>query len=329
MPTRTFLETPHSDEEAVLPGPPPPIAETIVDLANGPVRATDVARLSDLDRHEARVLGEAWPLLPEAHRISILREMELLAEGRLELTFGRALRIAVEDDSATVRQLAVAGLWEDERDDLLAMLLGLVESDPSQDVRAEAARTLGPYADRAAAGDLDEDAHVAIFGLLTSVAEDELTPYGVRRKALESVGVFGREPAVMELIEDAYDSDDQGMRASAIYAMGRSLDPRWFGTILDELPSPEAELRYEAARAAGAFGDDRAVPDLSLLAEDLDMEVRQAAIAALGAIGGRSAVQVLRRLAEASEAGDTELIDAALEEAAIVQELVRPGPGPA
>ena len=316
MHTPTFPEPPlNGDEAAAVETPPPPIAETIDALRQGPVRATEVARLSDLGREDARAVGGAWPSLPEETRIAVVRAMGELAEERVDLAFGRVLRLALDDASAAVRQLAVAALWEDDRRDLLERFRQLAVHDPSQDVRAEAAAALGRFADQAVSGELDEEASEELRGTLTELAEDVGTPHGVRRRALESVGVFGREESVRRVILDAYDEDDQGLRGSALYAMGRSLDPRWLGTILDDLESPEAELRYEAARAAGALGDDGAVPDLGQLALDPDVEVRHAAIAALGEIGGRAALRVLRALAEEPEEADADAIDAALEEA--------------
>lgn len=327
MPTPTFPEPLLNDEEAVVETPPPPFAETVANIRAGPVRAVDVARLSDLSREDARLLARIWPALPEQSRVAIVREMDSLAEERVDLIFGRALRIALADDSAVVRQVAVAALWEDDRADLLEMLLEMVTDDPSQDVRAEAARTIGPFAERAVAGDLDEDLAERLRLTLIELAADDTTPYGVRRQALESVGVFGREDDVRACILDAYESDDQGLQASALYAMGRSLDSRWLGTVMDELRSPEAELRYDAARAAGFLGDDRVVPDLSQLSLDADDEVRHAAIAALGEIGGRAAVRVLLELAEDASPADLELIEAAVEEAASATEPLRVGGG--
>jgi len=274
-----------------------------------------VARLSDLGREDARALARAWPALPEATRVAVVREMGELAEERVDLTFGRALRFALDDESPAVRQLAVAALWEDDREDLLDRFLRLIADDPSQDVQAEAAGALARYADQAAAGDLDDATGKALRDALTELARDEATPFGVRRRALESVGVFGREERVRRVIRDAYEGEEQSLRGSALYAMGRSLDPRWLATVLDELQSPEAELRYEAARAAGSLGDDRAVPELGQLALDPDVEVRHAAIAALGKIGGRGALRVLRALVEEPDEADAEVIDAAPEEA--------------
>ena len=53
--------------------------------------------------------------------------------------------IASLDVLPEVRRLAIEGLWEDERLDLMRRLITLLESDPSDMVRAAAATSLGRY----------------------------------------------------------------------------------------------------------------------------------------------------------------------------------------
>ena len=318
MPTPMFPEpNPEPTESARADSPggsPSSVAAALAALRRGTVRASDVAALSDLSRQATAVLAGEWPSLPEPTRVAIVREMDELAEERIDLNFARALRVALDDESPVVRQLAVTALWEEERGDIVDRLQALAATDPSEDVRAEAAKGLGRFAEQAVAGDLDGTLGERLQAGLTALAADEATPYGLRRRALESVGVFGGEE-INRLIRAAYDSDEQGFQASALFAMGRSLDPRWLEIVFRELASPEAELRFEAARACGAFGDDRAVPELARLADDPDTEVRHAAIAALGQVGGRAAVRVLRGLADVARESDVDLVDAALEEA--------------
>lgn len=323
MPT-PMSPVPPPDPDAEAPSPPVALAETLAPLAAGPIRATDVARLSDLSREAAVEFEAAWPGLPDEARVAVVRQMDDLAEERIELQFGRALRVALADVSPVVRQLAVAALWEDDGADLVDRLLDLEASDPSEDVRAAAADVLGRVAERAVAGGVDEQTGRRVRTALAELAGDETAAYGPRRRALESVGVFADDD-VRGLIRAAYEAGDQGLQASALRAMGRSHDPRWRELVLDELRSPEAELRYEAARASGTLGDDRAVPELSELAQDEDAEVRFAAIAALGQIGGRAALRVLRALTEEADDAEAELIAEAIEEAAGELEPLRVG----
>lgn len=261
------------------------------------------------------MLAAAWPGWPEETRLTLVRRMAKLADDRIELNFGRALRVAVDDESARVRQLAVAALWEDEGSDLIELFLGLLGNDPSQDVRAAAAAGLWRFAAAADAGELDGETGNRIRAAMRDVVCDERSPYTLRRRCLESVAAFSRDPAIWGLIEDAYASDEPGLRASALVAMGRNMSHRWLDAVLAELESGDVELRYEAARASGELGDVRAVPGLAELTHDADADVRNAAITALGQVGGQAAVRVLRGLARDAGEDEQDRIEAAIEEA--------------
>jgi HEAT repeat protein len=281
----------------------------------GDLSHTRVARLSDLSRDEARALSEAWLSIPEETRAELVRRCDELSEERIDVNFRRALRIGLDDPSPVVRQLAIAGLWEDESGDLLERLDTMLREDPSPDVRAEAARSLERFSSQAAAGELGTDAADRLKASLLRAANSDEAAYGVQRRALEALGPFGAEPAVAAVLTDAYDSGDHGLQCSAIYAMGRSLQARWLPAILAELESEEPELRFEAARAAGALGASDALPVLLEAARDDDAEVRHAAIGAIGQIGGRGAIRALERLSEDAGEADLELIEATIEDA--------------
>lgn len=285
-------------------------------LATDPPRTPDLVALSDLDRAGGEVVRSAWLHFPVDTRAAIVRRLDELLEERIDLDFGRVLRVALDDSSAVVRQLAVSASWDDDNDDLLDRLLELFRHDPSPDVQAAAAEQLGRYTERAETGDLDAIAGERLRVALHDVLADLALPPIVRRRALEAVAPFASDASVRGLIEEALDSEEAGMRASALYAMGRSMDARWLDILADELESDDGELRYEAARACGTIGGDRVLPALAALTDDHDAEVRHAAIAALGRIGGRGAVRVLEQLLTEASETDAEMIEAAIDEAA-------------
>ena len=103
--------------------------------------------------------------------------------------------------------------------------------------------------------------------------------------------------------------------------MGASADPEWLPTIIEEMHSEDSEMRFEAATAAGAIGDEDVVPELSGLTVDDDPEVQEAAIGALGQIGGPAARSVLHSVA--SDQQDERVLDAvadALSEADFIED---------
>jgi HEAT repeat protein len=300
------------------------LTEAISAFRQGDLSQTQVARLSDLSRVNARELAAAWESIPEGNRIALVRRFDELSEERVELNFGRALKVALRDESAVVRQLAVAGLWEDESSELLDRLRDILETDESPDVRAQAATALERFASKAIVGSLDESVASDLRDSLRRSVVDPATPYVIQRRALESLGPYAGDPEISTLISEAYDSEDHGLQCSALYAMGRSQDSRWLPTILAQLESDDPEIRFEAARSAGLLGSADALPVLLQAARDEDAEVRHTAIGAIGQIGGRGAVRALERLAEDAGEADLELIESAIEDVNALMEPLQP-----
>ena len=276
-----------------------------------------------MSRADARGFALAWPQFPEETRLSVLRRLAELAETNVEHLFGRAYRVALTDASPVARQLAVSALWEDEGSDLVERFAKLLESDSSSDVRAEAAAALGRFAELATYETLNEQDAGLVKRALYAAAFTGDQPDHVRRRALESISIFGDLAETRTLISEFFDSDDTATRASAIFAMGRSLDRRWLPTVIAELGSDDSEIRYEAARAAGELGHVDAVEALSALVRDPDPEIRHAAIISLGKIGGPGSVRILRALVDASLEADAEIIEDALAEASLGNEMIR------
>ena len=300
------------------------LALAISAIRDGDLSQTQVARLSDLSRNNARVLAAAWESIPEENRIDLVRRFDELSEERVDLNFGRALRVALNDRSAVVRQLAVAGLWEDESSELLDRLRDILQNDESPDVRAQAAAALERFSSKAVVGSLDESVASDLRDSLRRSAIDAGAPYAVQRRALESLGPYAADPEISSLISEAFNSEDHGLQCSALYAMGRSQDARWLPTILVQLESEDPEIRFEAARAAGLLGSADALTVLLQAARDEDAEVRHVAIGAISQIGGRGAVRALERLAEDAGEADLELIQSAIDDVNTLIEPLQP-----
>jgi HEAT repeat protein len=101
--------------------------------------------------------------------------------------------------------------------------------------------------------------------------------------------------------------------------MGRSCDRRWRDIILEELQNRDPAMRYEAALAAGGLMLKGAVPLLSGLLDDADVQVRDASIWALGQIGGAQARQVLLSAYEGADEDTQAILEEALAEQALLE----------
>lgn len=291
------------------------LASTIDAIVGGDFSRSRLVALSDLDRSKAAFLRQHWLDIPPTERNALLLALSELAEESLDFNFNRVYRVALGDPDPVIRQLAIVDLWEDEGGDLPRIYVRLLQDDPSDDVRAAAAGALATVSDAVADGEsdvLDADELIELFG---SLIEDAAESPSVRRRSLGAVAAFSKVPRIDELIRLALNDDDQAVVAGAVFAMGRTASDKWIPDLLEFMQSEDAELRFEAARAAGLIGEADTVPELSELVYDSDAEVRAAAIEALGLIGGPAAIRVLRQVEQDEDIEDPESVDDALEAA--------------
>ena len=274
-----------------------------------PVRATALAPLSDLSRGQMQLFRETWAALTTERRLELARELVEQAEANVRLNFCAILRDCLDDGDEQVRKLAIEGLWEDCRPNLVGPLISLLSEDPSVDVRTAAAISLGRFVLMGELGDVSETVALQAAEALRSAWFRPNEENEVRRRALEGMAYTG-DPAVRDLIQGAYYDEDALMRQSAIFSMGRSVDRRWSKPVLTELASHDAAMRFEAASAAGELGLTAAVQPLIQLLDDPDSSVREASALALGKIGGPEARRALQACVES---GDERLVQAAEE----------------
>lgn len=291
------------------------VASLMTKLVHDPSSLTtgDLFVLSDLSRSDMEIVEEALPRIRVEHRRQLLRGLIESALEMVELDLGRLLRIALHDDDPDVRQLALAGLWEDQSPDLVGVFVQMMMKDSVVAVRAAAAAALGSFV---LAGELDEiDTALAmrIEQALLEVLHNEAEPLEVQCRALESVA-YSSETGLHQLIEDAYYSPHSDMQLSAVIAMGRSADTRWRGLVRAELSNTDPAMRVAAAAACGELEAKSATKELVVLLDDDDKEVQRAAISALGRIGGKDVRSVLRELANSDDDDIAEAADEALEE---------------
>lgn len=268
--------------------------------------------LSDVNRQELQQFATVWQTLSADKRGRVTLAMAELAEERIEADFSRIFRYLLDDENAPVRANAINGLWEEQDPALATQLIGALRSDPAAIVRAAAAEGLGRFLflaeTKRAPAALGDEIETALLAVIRS--DDETL---VRRRAIESIAFLGTE-TVRDIIAAAYASDDAKMRATAVFAMGRSADPYWKRTTAQELFSPDPQMRFEAARAVGELEFRAAVPRLIDLASDPDREVQSAALTSLGQIGGKEARRALIAVIESQDPVAAEIAQDALDE---------------
>jgi HEAT repeat protein len=257
-----------------------------------PLVPSRLINFSTLSAEELILFIEAWAKIGLERRRQIVSQLVEIAEGEPKLNFDDIFLACLNDPDGIVRVRAIAGLWECENHSIIDIFISMLREDRQESVRATAAQALGRFALLAELGKLRPNDSAKVEKALIMVIDDLEEKLEVRRRAVEAIASLNL-PKITDIIQEAYQSGDDRMRVSAIYAMGRNGDPAWLPTLLKELENPDTEMRFEAVGACGGLGEEEAVPYLVRLIHDLDIQVQQYAIAALGEIGGNEAEAAL------------------------------------
>ena len=94
---------------------------------------------------ELAPLKEVWAKVPSQRRQSLLEDLEELADADTLVSFEEIGRLALTDEAAKVRALAIRLLWDVQERKLAPTYLQMLENDPDVEVRATAATALGTY----------------------------------------------------------------------------------------------------------------------------------------------------------------------------------------
>ena len=275
-----------------------------------PLAADTIYGLSDLNADDLKRLSAVWGGISLERRRSLIHRLIETAETNFDMDFGAVTRLALTDLDDEIRATAVEATWTDESPDMLRRLIALASGDIAETVRAAAVSALGQFILLGELGKFDTMLTRQAENVALKLYHDETESIDVRRRALEAIANCSRE-GVSEMIDESYEADDVRMRASALFAMGRSCDPKWAQVVLRELDSDDPEMRYEAARAAGELELHEAIPQLARLLDGDDREVMEMAVWSLGEIGGNQAQRLLDNLIEqAEEEGDDALVEA-------------------
>ncbi len=273
-----------------------------------------VFRLSDMSPGDFEQFRRDWSEVSEDRRAALVRHMADIAEENYLVDFTPVFAYLFDDTYPSVRQAALDGVWDATGTNLIRPIVAMLQNDAHVGVRAAAARALAHYVLLAEWGQISAGAVAPVVDALLAEYDRPNAPLEVKRAALEAVA-SSNHPRVPDLIQDAYDDAPNDLQLSALFAMGLTADRRWLTILDDEMQSPSADFRAEAARAAGGLGSADSIDALEGLLSDEDIEVATAAVYALGQIGGDRATELLSRLAEDPDYEELyDVIDEALEE---------------
>jgi HEAT repeat protein len=301
------------------------ISDILAEVADveKPLAAESIYRLSSLNEEDLKTVQAKWGAIDVERRRTLVQRVAETSETNFDMDFTLFTRIALTDLDDEVRESAIESAWNDESPDMATRLMAMASGDIAENVRAAAIAALGNTILLGELGKFDSQVARRAENVALKLYNDPNESLEVRRRALEAIANSSRE-GVSEMIEDAYDADDTKFKASAIFAMGRSCDQKWSKTVLRELRSEDAELRFEATRSAGELEIKQAIPYLADILQEDDREIMEMAVWSLGEIGGPEARRLLEDMAErADELEDEDLVEAvdeALQMASLVGE---------
>ncbi len=281
-----------------------------VQASQHPLAGVELDAFSDLNKSHLERFGAAWDSLAPERRRELLAALVEFAEDHVDASFAAIYRWLMDDGDPWIRAQAIEGLWEEEDVRLIGPLIRRLENDIDLDVQAAAALALGRFLLLGEFDQIDAGAARRVQDALLAGYYAPDQDAWVRRRILEALANSSHDE-LPDMILEAYEEDDDILRVGAIFAMGRSADPRWNRYVLDELGSSDNAILFEATRASGELEIEEALPDLLRLLGDSDVEIRDAAVWALGRIGGPEA----RRALKACCASDDEDLREAAEDA--------------
>ena len=279
---------------------------------------------SDIGTLELKTLLDVWPQVKPSRKLTLLEELDALAETDTLVSFDDVARALLTDPEPEVRTRAIRLLDEYEDPKVVPSYLDMLKNDPDLNVRIEAANALHLFVDL---GELEEIPaniyHQVEDALLASAAsEDNIR---VRRTALESLGYSSR-PEVTTLIDSAFHREDPAWQASSLVAMGRSADERWTDAVTRSLVHVDDRIRTAAVQAAGELSLQAARPILlKMLGEEEDATILSAVIWSLSQIGGEDVRTYLENLLDVIEDDDEQIafLEEALDNLAFTEDLDR------
>jgi len=279
---------------------------------------------SDIGPLELQTLLEVWPRVKPSRKLTLLAELDALADADTLVSFDDFARALLTDPDPQVQIGAVRLLDECEDLKLVPLYLDMLKSDPNVNVRLAAANALKLFV---ALGELEEIPkkiyHQVEDALLASAASED--DARVRRVALESLGYSSR-PEVTTLIESAFHREDPHWQASSLVAMGHSADDRWDEEVTRSLVNENDRIRKAAVQAAGELSLKSARPLLlKMLGEEEEETVLSAVIWSLSQIGGEDVRTYLENLLDVIEEDDEQVafLEEALDNLALTEDLDR------
>src|SRR6266545_7012304 len=146
---------------------------------------------SDMGPQEIKTVLEVWPRVKPGKKLTLLEELDTLAEVDTLVSFDEFARALLTDPEPDVRTRAIRLLDECEDTKLIPSYLDMLKNDPDINVRVEAVNALNLFVDLGELEEIPEKIYHQVEDALLASANGE-DDVRVRRTALESLGYSSR-----------------------------------------------------------------------------------------------------------------------------------------
>ena len=265
-----------------------------------PLSYSALAQLSGMSRPEATELSLTWEEWTDARRLELIERLAGLQEDHNDLEFEVVFKEGLRLDDPRCRVLSLSGLTESHDRTLAAAFASILRKDPDPSVRESAARASAGLAGLAAQRRLPERDGSQLCAILHETLDNDDEAIGVKRAALETIGLFGR-PHAERHINHLGSNVDPAILRSTLIAAARTSDPHWLPLAMRHLDHFDAGVRYEAIAALGEIGGEEHAHRLEAPLDDQDLAVQEVAVTALGLLGGPDAASLLNRAKNSPE----------------------------
>lgn len=269
---------------------------------------------SDITAADLAEIKKAWPQIPVLRKINLLQDLEAMMESDTLLSCDDFACFALRDNNPDVRTHAINLLWDSEDPNLTRTFGDILTTDANEIVRANAASALGKFVLMGELEEISQRYFDRIVALLLEQYEKESSDE-VKQEILRALSYCGKQE-IAGLIKEAYETNKKAWKIAALESMGRSADHHWKTHVLANITSEDADLQYEAIRAAGELElkDAREIL-LRVLPEEIgNNDVYYQTIWALSKIGGGPVRETLQDLLDNSNNDEEiEILEMALD----------------
>lgn len=266
---------------------------------NIPYKHSDLIHISNIDSNQLKIFLKAWEDIPKTRKLDLLRKFIFLSEENIELDFSQIFINLLNDKNSEVIKLSLEGLWEYEGREIIDPIINLTHKNHTNEVRISAIALLGTFIVHALDKKIIQRDANKIANQLKSIFKNE-KDLNIQAQALEAMSPY-KDNETNLLINQAYKSDHNTLKKSAIFSMGQSNDETWLSNILSELKSNNLSFRFEAINAYAKLCNSNNISPISNLLTDDEQEIRLASLNAIGIIGGENAKKLLKKASKSTD----------------------------